>query len=267
MSKLRISIIIPAYNEERYIGPCLDSIAAQTVAPWEVIVVDNNSTDATAAIAKRYPFVTLVQEPRQGKVHARDAGFAAARGTILARIDADVVIPRGWVAYVAEFYRQPANAEVGLSGGGKPNNLRAARLMCWLQSQIAFRINRLLLGHYIFFGSNMALPRSLWLRVRHNLCQRTDIHEDLDLAIHAHRAGYAIAYHEQFRVVGRAARVISARNELLGNLMLWPRTLRVHGLRAWPFGWLGAVMLYALSPIPLAMEKISRWSGKPPLDS
>jgi len=55
-----ISIIIPAYNEERYLGRCLDAIAAQSVRPYEVIVVDNNSSDDTAKVAQRYPFVTLL---------------------------------------------------------------------------------------------------------------------------------------------------------------------------------------------------------------
>jgi hypothetical protein len=262
----RISIIIPAYNEERHLADCLDSVVAQTSLPDEVVVVDNNSTDQTVAIAARYPFVKLIREPKQGIVYARDAGFNAATGTILARTDADVVLPPDWVARLHAFYADPAHAEHGLSGGGRPSNLRWSRLMGWLQGQVAFRINRFLLGHYIFFGSNMAIPAKLWPELRDQMCNRTDIHEDLDLAIHFHRAGYPITYHETLQVVSRWARVITHREHLLANLMMWPQTLRVHGKRTWIFGLMGALLLYCLWPVPVMSEKIARRFGKKPVE-
>ncbi len=265
MNAKRISLIIPAYNEERYLGACLDAVARQTVMPGEVIVVDNNSTDATAAIAARYPFVTLQREPEQGIVYSRNRGFDVASGDILARTDADVVLPDDWVERVRDFYADPQHADWGLSGNGRPNNLRFSRALGWLQGQIAFRTNRLLLGHYIFFGSNMALPRESWQKLRSEVCLRTDVHEDLDLAIHFHRAGGTISYHETLQVVGRAARLTTERDQLLGNLLLWPQTLRVHHLKAWVFGWLGAVLLYALSPLPLLVEKTARLFGRRPI--
>lgn len=264
--KLRISIIIPCYNEERYLAACLDSVAVQTTAPFEVILVDNNSTDKTAKIAASYPFVTLLKEPQQGIIYARNTGFDAARGNIIARTDADVTLPVDWLERISEFYRDPSHAETGLSGNGRPSNLRFSKTLGWLQGQIAFRVNRLLLGHYIFFGSNMAIPKSVWLKVRGSVCLRTDIHEDLDLAIHVHRAEHTIAYRETLQVVGRAARLVSRRDELFGNLMMWPQTLRIHHIWTWVFGWTGAISLYALSPLPLMVEKISRLFGFKPLE-
>ena len=262
---IRISLVIPAYNEERHLAACLNTVAAQTVRPYEVIVVDNNSTDNTAKIARNYPFVTLLDEPRRGIVYARNTGFNAATGNIIGRTDADVTLPPDWVAYVTEFYRDAANATVGLSGNGRPNNLRFSRILGWVQGQVAFRVNRFLLGHYIFFGSNMAIPTKVWQEVRKNTCARTDIHEDLDLAIHTHRAGHAIAYRETFQVSGRAGRVIENHDQLYANLMLWPQTLRVHGLWTWIFGWIGAVLLYGLSVVPIGFEYVARLFGKKPL--
>jgi glycosyltransferase involved in cell wall biosynthesis len=253
----RISLIIPAYNEERYLGACLDAVARQTVMPDEVIVIDNNSTDNTAAIATRYPFVTLLHESQQGIVYARNRGFDAASGEILARTDADVVLPDTWVERVGAFYADAKHADWGLSGNGRPNNLPFSHLLGWLQGQIAFRTNRWLLGHYIFFGSNMAMPRAGWRRVRGEVCLRTDVHEDLDLAIHFHRAGGTISYQETLQVVGRAARLTTDRDQLLGNLMLWPQTLRVHHLKTWVFGWLGAMLLYALSPLLVLLHTLA----------
>jgi glycosyltransferase involved in cell wall biosynthesis len=243
----KISLIIPAYNEAVCLSACLDSVAAQAEAPDEVIVIDNNSTDTTALVAKKYAFVRVVSEERQGIVYARNAGFQAASGDVLARVDADVVLPRTWVADVRAFYQNSDNANVCLTGGGQPDNLPCPRILGWLQSQIAFRFNRLLIGHYILFGSNMAIPRVAWRVVEAETCRRTDIHEDLDLSIHVHRAGYKITYRAGLLVTGRAARVTSQRNELLGNLLLWPATLRVHSLKTWIFGWVGAYALYVLS--------------------
>ncbi|HEX7964030.1 MAG TPA: glycosyltransferase family A protein, partial [Candidatus Saccharimonadales bacterium] len=97
MKRQSVSIVIPAYNEERHLAACLEAIRAQSEPPLEVVVVDNNSTDRTAEIARRYPFVRVVHEERQGIVFARGAGFDAARGDIIARIDADIVLPAGWI--------------------------------------------------------------------------------------------------------------------------------------------------------------------------
>ena len=149
---LTLSIVIPAYNEENHLKTCLDSIAAQIDRPEEVIVVDNNSTDKTALIAQSYPFVTLLKEPRQGVVFARDKGFNAAKSQIIGRIDADSVLPPDWVTKVKEFYETPSNFSHGLSGGCYFYNMRFGHAGGWWQGQIAFRINRILLGHYILFG-------------------------------------------------------------------------------------------------------------------
>jgi len=98
----RFSFIIPAFNEEKYIGPCLDAIfALDGLGDSEVIVVDNASTDATAGIVReKYPRVTLVSESRKGTGWARQAGLEAAHGDYVCYIDADNAVPAGWLANV-----------------------------------------------------------------------------------------------------------------------------------------------------------------------
>ncbi|HSX16102.1 MAG TPA: glycosyltransferase family A protein [Candidatus Saccharimonadales bacterium] len=262
---VNISIIIPAYNEERHLARCLDAVAAQTRGPYEVIVVDNNSTDRTAAIAKKHKFVKLLHEPRQGVVFARNRGFDAARGNIIARIDADTVLPPDWLERVAAFYAEPAHTNQALTGGVLCYNLRLQRLVSWIQGQIVFRQNRLLLGHYILFGTNMAVPAKLWRAARAHTCQRTDIHEDLDLSIHLHRLGYQITYHEGLKVGAKMRRARSEHDQLWANLQWWPNTLRAHGNNRWPLAWLGALFLWLLSPLLPAMETAARLFGRPPI--
>ena len=115
---MKLSIVIPAYNEERYIGACLEAI--ESMIPGheqdiEVIVVNNASTDGTRAVAERYPFARIVDESAKGLVRARRAGYLASSGELVANIDADTRMPIGWIDTVlAEFDRH--TRLVALSG-------------------------------------------------------------------------------------------------------------------------------------------------------
>lgn len=242
---LTLSIIIPAYNEQRHIGKCLDAIAAQTIKPNEVIVVDNNCTDDTVEIAKSYPFVRIVVENKQGIVYARNAGFDAATSDIIGRIDADTVLPDYWVDYVKRFYGNLQNAIHILTGGGYFYNLAFKRVNGWIQSQLAYRTNRLLLGHYITWGSNMAFPRKIWPKVKKLTCTRDDIHEDLDFAIHANELGYQVTYRSKLKVGVFLKRLGGSRRERKKHLKRWPNTLRAHNKRLW---WMGVVGNWIVVP-------------------
>ncbi len=113
-----ISFVIPAYNEERTIGRCIASVQRDARGcghAVEIIVVDNACTDRTAAIASALPGVRVVSEPRKGLSFARQSGFLAARGELLACIDADTMVKKGWTRRaVSAFERSPRLA--ALSG-------------------------------------------------------------------------------------------------------------------------------------------------------
>ncbi|MDB5169405.1 MAG: putative glycosyltransferase [Candidatus Saccharibacteria bacterium] len=196
---MKISIVIPVYNEAERLGACLDAIAAQTVAPFEVIVVDNNSTDDTVAIACRYPFVRLVREPRQGVVHARTTGFNAARGDILGRIDGDSIIALDWVATVQQLFREDHDL-AAVSGAVNYYGMALSSAVDVCDLFIRRRIARLMGRDVALQGANLALRRKAWLKVRGDLCNKGDLHEDFDLAIHLVRAGYTNKFDERLRV-------------------------------------------------------------------
>ncbi len=261
-----ISIIIPVFNEADHLRRCLAAIDAQTVAPTEIVVVDNNSTDKTVTVASRHPLVRVISEKKQGIVHARNAGFSAARGDIIARIDADTIVPTDWVARISDFYSKSSHANTALTGGGYFYNIRIPRFNGWLQGQLAFRTNRFIVGHYILWGSNMALPSAMWQEVKNDTCTRDDIHEDMDLAIHLHKKGYAITYQETLRVGVKLKRVWEDRWEQRKHLARWPRTLRVHGYRLWWLGSVGNVGLALLGePYIFVSEFIARLFARPRL--
>ncbi len=101
---MRLSFVVPAFNEEAYLPACLDSILEQTCAlpagSTEIIVVNNASTDRTREVALSYPGVILVDEHRKGLPFARQAGFAASSGALVAHVDSDSRLTPGWVAQV-----------------------------------------------------------------------------------------------------------------------------------------------------------------------
>lgn len=99
---MKLSIVIPAYNEEKNIDECLACVEReiQNNRDIEVIVVNNASTDSTRDKILSHPWVVHVDEPKKGIVHARAAGYAKATGELIANIDADSRMPKGWIAKV-----------------------------------------------------------------------------------------------------------------------------------------------------------------------
>jgi glycosyltransferase involved in cell wall biosynthesis len=84
-----VSVIIPVYNGELYLAEALDSVFAQDYRPIEVIVVDDGSTDDTAAVAKRYSQVHYFHQTNQGPPAARNTGLNNCKGELIALLDAD----------------------------------------------------------------------------------------------------------------------------------------------------------------------------------
>ena len=100
LSQHRLSVIVCAHNEARFLSACLHSLLAQTRVPDEILVVNNASTDETRAVAQQIPHVRVVDEPRKGLVVARETGRRAATGDILVYLDADCRAPLTWLERV-----------------------------------------------------------------------------------------------------------------------------------------------------------------------
>ncbi len=138
---MKLTIIVPAFNEEAYVGPTLDSIQAAEAklrsasdVDVETIVVDNNSTDSTAAVA-RAKGATVVLEPVQGIARARNTGARHADGDVLVFVDADVNMPDPLLAAIHEAMSDPACVGGGVDVDYRPKRLsvrlylRASRLL------------------------------------------------------------------------------------------------------------------------------------------
>ena len=84
---------MPVYNGARFLAEAIESVLEQTYAPVELLVVDDGSTDDSAAIARSFEGVRVIERTHEGPGAARNAGIAAARGEFVAFLDADDVMP------------------------------------------------------------------------------------------------------------------------------------------------------------------------------
>jgi glycosyltransferase involved in cell wall biosynthesis len=214
-TKLRLSLVIPAYNEAGYLGACLDSIAAQTDMPDEVIVVDNNSSDETAEIARSYPFVTLIREKRQGLRFSRNTG-----------LDADTRLQPKWVATARHaFERTGTQAMTG---------------PCYYYDMpfqnFFFNMDKLCRAALykenepVLYGSNMVISRELWETIRNGICMDGEFFEDCDLTIHLQEHGFRVAYDKHLIVGVAARRLDDSPAVFFSNMRMFDETYARHGL-------------------------------------
>jgi glycosyltransferase involved in cell wall biosynthesis len=113
LSPCSVSLAITTYNHAQYLGEAIESVLAQTVAPSEIIVVDDGSTDHPEIVAEKYPGVRLIRQSNQGLAGARNTGLAAATGEFIAFLDADDrLLPRALEVNLWQFDEHPECAFV-----------------------------------------------------------------------------------------------------------------------------------------------------------
>jgi glycosyltransferase involved in cell wall biosynthesis len=179
----RISVIIPVFNDAEFLRVCLEALARQTRLPNEVIVVDNNSVDASAAVARSFG-ARVLAEPVQGIAPASATGFDAATGDLIARLDADSIPPDDWLERLEKLAVSAGPLTV-ITGPGVfyGSSKFVATLGTRFYLGTFFTAFRLLLGHYPVFGSNFMMSCELWMRVRGSVHRIAGpIHDDIDLS-------------------------------------------------------------------------------------
>ena len=194
----KISIVIPAHNEEKSIALTLKSLKNQDyTGKIEIIVVDNNSTDKTAKIAKKYG-ARIVFEQQKGVGYARQAGFMAAKGQIIASTDSDTIVPKNWLSWYVKKFQQHPEA-IMLSGMYKFNDANAAlNFWNWLLNYPQFVI----FGWYS--GANMAVLKTAFQKIG-GFNAELPLSEDSDLGVRLRRLGRVYRY-ANFKVETSARR-------------------------------------------------------------
>jgi hypothetical protein len=180
-----VSVVIPVRDDAGHLRACLAALAGQSVAPDEVVVVDNASSDDSAAVA-RAAGARVVHEPVVGIPAAASAGYDAARHEVIARLDADCVPPADWIERLGDVLAARPDV-VAVTGAARfldgPRALRRVAAVAYLGAY--FASVALALGHPPLFGSNFALRRDAWLDVRADVHRAgTHLHDDIDLSVH-----------------------------------------------------------------------------------
>ena len=191
-----LSVVIPAYNEEDYLPSCLQSIGRQDYAGgYEVIVVDNASTDDTAGIARDWG-AKLVYEGKRSPACARQKGAEVARGKIIAFIDADTQAPAHWLSTIA--WRFLCNPEiVALSGPYAYGDAgKVSRMVSYAGSFISIITDHLfrkvLHKGGALWGSNFAVRRSALWQVGGFDTSIRFYGEEYELSLRLSKAGKAV---------------------------------------------------------------------------
>lgn len=164
---MKLSFVIPAYNEEAYVPACLESILEQikdVPGGAEIIVVNNASTDRTRQVALKYPGVRVVDEPQKGLTFARQAGFKACTGELIANVDSDSRLTPGWVETVIQAFEKEKNL-VAISGplvyyDLLPRQRFSVQIFYWVAFMIYILNRYILRAGSMVQGGNFVLKRS-----------------------------------------------------------------------------------------------------------
>jgi len=224
--KPMVSIIIPVYNGDKYIKKCLDSLSRQTlpVSQYEIIIVDNGSTDKSIQVAENYR-TRIVKEPKRGSYAARNKGIKIARGELIGFTDVDCLAADDWLEQAVKCDQDNENLDII---AGKVDFISDQPLNVWGY----FDQNTFLNQEYaIKTGSaktaNMFVKRSLFNKVGlfdDNLFSGGDVHwtaKAVEKGAEIYYHPEAVVYHpvrNNFREIGsKCFRVGYGKGQLLGK--------------------------------------------------
>jgi len=164
MSDVDVSVIVAAHNEEQLLPRCLDSLSKLSGPERvEVIVVDNGSSDRTVEVARALG-ARVVHEPQLGAVHAKATGVRAAKGEIVAILDADSVCAPDWVSRIHDAFAVDRQL-VGLSGPARYIDGRSwGPLVVWWWCLWWHFVSFFVGGAVYAVGTNVAFRRDAYRR-------------------------------------------------------------------------------------------------------
>ncbi len=196
----KVSVLIPAYNEEKTLRGTINSILASNYINFEIIIINNNSTDATVAIAESFRShsnIKLINEPRQGKHFALNSGISKSKGEVVVVVDADTqVLPSTISNLVKYFCDKKIGAVAGNMKVGNIKNLLTASQA--VEYVVGLNLER---RAYQTAGAILVVPGALgaWRKqvlVKAGGFKGDTLTEDADITIKVQKLGFKVVYAE-----------------------------------------------------------------------
>ena len=276
-----VSIVVPAYNEEKVIAHCVESILASDYPNREILLVDDGSTDNTLGEMLRFekqPGVTVISKPNSGKASALNAGLARAKGEILLFVDADGIFAPDTISAMLKGFEEMRVGAV--CGNDSPVNLdRLQTRLANLQTHVGTGFVRRALATIdclpIVSGNVGAFRRSV-LEITGPF-REGFIGEDLELTWRVHKAGFKVNFQPTAKVYAEVPSTIEA---LWKQRLRWARgllqTARIHpdiffnrryGLFAFflPINFIAMVFIPLLQLVSAALLPVLIWFGRSPI--
>lgn len=160
-----VSIIVPFFNSERTLAACIESLLAQenVEAPYELILIDNSSPDASAAIAARYDGLILLEESTPGAYAARNAGIRRANAPLIALTDADCVVDPDWLRSILDGMQDPKTAiMIGHCRYPADASLALRWLGAYENAKAEYVLGHCDPAHHFAYANNMVVRASLF---------------------------------------------------------------------------------------------------------
>lgn len=162
--KIDISVVVPFYNAGDTIENCITALLGQRYPAehYEIIMVDNNSTDDTAEIIKKYPRIKLLFEEKKGSYAARNRGVSESKGEIIAFTDSDCAPSPDWLVSFSKAFQDPG---VGVLQGRRlysTHSLGLLLLQEYESERADFTFSGRLPGLYYGYTNNMAVRRDIF---------------------------------------------------------------------------------------------------------
>lgn len=161
---MKLSVVIPFYNEEKLIEKCLHSILNQTIdkKDYEIILVDNNSTDRTSEIARKMGVIPVSYKDRKGAIWAKQFGAKRAKGEIIVVTDADAIVEKTWLENILKIFEDKKLMCIGGTVLATGNNKMSINILKFFDffAQICQ-----IVGIPFIWGTNMAVRKSAFEKV------------------------------------------------------------------------------------------------------
>lgn len=187
----KVSVVVPAYNEEATIARCLRSLVEQSLPrdQFEIIVVDNNCTDNTIKIAETFGSIRVISETTPGVGAARATGWQAATGDIIVSTDADCEVPKHWLKKIVSYFDSHPDVVASSSGYLFYDRDFFVNWIVRIFEHSLVALSWFLAGGVMALtANNMAVRRSIYCQTA-GLDRTLQFGEDLNLAKKLHQFG------------------------------------------------------------------------------